>query len=119
MEFKTIKLDSEISKTLDELCVEIKEPTKKRFYETINVGDKIMKVEIKDRNLEIEQLRMVLNMVGIGVDYEHTNLINECFNGLKKKGGSFNIKDAVEIESNWAKKWDDYFTEKELKTKEE
>lgn len=72
-----------------------------------------MKVEIKDRKKDIEYLRMALNMVEIGVDYEITDLIIRVANELKKRGDGFSIDDAVHILYEWKIDWQEYFKAKE------
>lgn len=70
-------------------------------------------VAILDRKNDIENIRMSLNMVGIGVDYLSSDLLNETLNVLEKKQGNFSLDDGVEIERLWKIKWDKYFLQLE------
>lgn len=72
-----------------------------------------MRVEIKDRIKEIEYLRMALNMVEIGADYEMTDLIIRVSDEVKRLGDNFSIDDAVHILHDWKMCWEEYFNEKE------
>jgi len=68
-----------------------------------------MKVKIKDRDKEVEMLRMALNMAGINVDHVVTDLINDVFRKLVVKGGQFSMRDATDIQVNHEEKWERYF----------
>jgi len=72
-------------------------------------GEIIMDVEIKDRKKEIEYLRMALNMVEIGVNYEITDLIIRVSKELNEMGDHFAIDDAVHILYDWRRDWKEYF----------
>jgi hypothetical protein len=52
-----------------------------------------MKVKIKDRVLEVNQLRMALNMCGLGVDYIQTDLIMMVLPVVNKMKGEFTLRD--------------------------
>jgi hypothetical protein len=65
--------------------------------------------KIKDRKMHIECLRMALNMVGIGVNYESTILLDRIVRATDKMGGEFSVKDAVEIQAQFEKEMDEYF----------
>ena len=68
-----------------------------------------MEVKIKDRNKEIEFLRMACNMAEIGIDYQHADLIIRLQERLKKLKGKFSISDGVEIHHKWKQDWQNYF----------
>lgn len=68
-----------------------------------------MDVKIKDRKLEVEYLRMALNMAEVGVDYPTTDLIIRVNERQQKLGGKFSIKDSVEIYHKWKEEWQNYF----------
>lgn len=70
-------------------------------------------VKIKDRDVNIEYLRLALNMAGIGANYIVTDLINKLFEEVKNKKGKFSIKDSVTIECEWERKWKKHFEVKE------
>ncbi len=67
-----------------------------------------MSVKIKDRKEDVEHFRLALCMVGVSVNYETADLIQEIYNGLNDKGGKFTVKDAGEIESEHEEKWIKY-----------
>jgi len=73
-----------------------------------------MDVKIKDREEEIEYLRMALNMCELPVNYTQVDLIIEVVKETEKLKGNFSIKDGVKIHHGWRNKWDAYF--EDLKT---
>jgi len=74
-----------------------------------------MDISIKDRDSKTDQIRMVLNMVGIGVDYKTTVLLLDAISLYEMKKGKTDLLDASKLENSWQKKMDDYF--KKLKNK--
>lgn len=68
-----------------------------------------MNVLIKDREKETEQLRLALNMSGISVNYQTTDLIKKVFDAHKKHKGNFNVSHCLDIERKWEQKWHAYF----------
>jgi len=68
-----------------------------------------MEVPIKKRKEEITFIQMALCMVGLNVSYQAADLINESLIILKKKKGKMNLLDSVKIQSEWEKKWDEFF----------
>lgn len=77
-----------------------------------------MDVKIKDRDKKIEQLRLALAMVDIGVSYPTCDLLADVMNTIDEKDGEFSIKDAAEIKVVWEKRWDKYFNEQKTKNEE-
>lgn len=70
-------------------------------------------VKIKDRDERIEQIRMLLNMCEIGVNYVHTDIILECIKLHDKLGGDASINDVTKLHFELKEKWDNYFKEQE------
>jgi hypothetical protein len=70
-----------------------------------------MDVKVKDRQQEIEFIRIALNSVEIGVNYQHADLINRTLTLLMKKKGKFDIMDAITILHKWKEDWRKYFEE--------
>lgn len=50
-----------------------------------------MEVKIKDRNDEIEWIRISLCMVEIGIDYPHADLIDRVMKALDIKKGEYSL----------------------------
>jgi 6-phosphogluconate dehydrogenase len=74
-----------------------------------------MEVKIKDREREIEWIRMSLCMVEIGIEYIHADLIKRVFDVLNKKKGQYSLKDSAEIHAKWQEDWNKYFKEQQKK----
>lgn len=70
-----------------------------------------MEVKIKDRKEEIEYIRIVLNIAGIGVDYTNADLINRVMKELNNLKGKFSVSDGVTILYKWKEDWQNYFEE--------
>lgn len=70
-------------------------------------------VKIKDRNEDIEYLRIALVMCEIGVSYTQSDLIIRVIERLSKLKGKFAISDSVEILFKWKSEWLKYFNEQE------
>jgi hypothetical protein len=68
-----------------------------------------MKVKYLDRESEVEQLRMALNMCGLGVDYVQADLIASVLPKVQELKGDFTLRDAEEIEYKHEQKWQKYF----------
>ncbi|TXG83062.1 MAG: hypothetical protein E6R13_04300 [Spirochaetes bacterium] len=66
-------------------------------------------VKIKDYEQDVHLLKIALNMVGLSVNYETTDLINETLIVLKKKKGKMDISDTVSIRMKHEEKWTNYF----------
>jgi hypothetical protein len=79
-----------------------------------------MNVAVKDRQRDIEYIRIALNCVEIGIDYQRADLINRTLVVLARNKGKFSLENATEIQAKWEKDWADYFDEKkkELETNE-
>lgn len=67
-----------------------------------------IEVKMKDRDKEIEMLRLVLNASGIYVNYQQAELINNVFQKFNELKGNFTIDDGYDILMNWKKKWEEY-----------
>ena len=74
-------------------------------------------VNVKDREPNIEYLRMALAMSEFGVTYEHADLINEVVSAVQAYGGRFSLKEGSEIFVKWKNKWEKYHTEQKTKPK--
>ncbi len=72
----------------------------------------MMEVQIKDRQDEIEYLRMALAITEIGVSYEQAELINNVVNKVRLRKGNFNIHDGVKLLYAWKEKWRNYYEKK-------
>jgi len=73
-------------------------------------------VLIKDRDKEVEQLRLALVLSGVNASYTTVDLIHRVQMVLKRKKDQFSIKDAAEIEVVHGKYWDDYFSKQQNKS---
>lgn len=70
-------------------------------------------VEFKDRDAEIDALRMALNMVGVNINYETIDLVLLVQKDLKAKGPEkFSIRCAAQIASSWESCWTKYYKDK-------
>lgn len=74
-----------------------------------------MNVPIKDRDSEVEKLRLALNMSGVQIEYTTVELVKNIFEEYKELGEDFSIKDSVRIETAWETKWSEYFKTKKSK----
>lgn len=70
-------------------------------------------IPVKDRTKEIECVRMVLNMVDIGITYTGADLLISVMDALQKKGDKFSVQDGVKILFDHKKKWEKYFKDKD------
>ena len=70
-----------------------------------------MKVKFKDRNPEIENLRLALAMVSINCDYPDIELLLQVQESVKEHGRKFSIDHESHIEWHWDEKWKKYFDE--------
>ena len=68
-------------------------------------------IKIKDRETEIEYLRLALVLSGVQIDYMTTKLVNRIFKEVAKRKGKFNIGHAAEIRASHAAEIQDYFKE--------
>lgn len=66
-------------------------------------------VRIKDREKEVEYLRMALHLVGIELQYEHAELVIKTQKELNKLKGKFSIRHAVELKIANQERWDKYY----------
>lgn len=71
-----------------------------------------MDVKIKDRKIDIEYLRIALNMCELYVDYTQADLIIRVSEQLKKSKGEFTMSDSVNIHYAWKEEWDWVYAEK-------
>ena len=69
-------------------------------------------VDIKDREAEVEYLRMALSMAEFYVNYESTELILQVYSALKVRNEHYNIMDSVDIHHRWREKWTEYWKQK-------
>jgi hypothetical protein len=67
------------------------------------------KVKICDYEQRQHHFLAALNLVGIPVDYIMADLIYTTTLKFEEKGGKMDLHDAVEIQYNHDKKWDNYF----------
>ena len=67
------------------------------------------KVRIEDYKKEVHELKVLLFMVGIIVEYPIVDLMYQAMEACKKKGGDFDIKDAVEMQLRHEQYWENYF----------
>ena len=72
-----------------------------------------MDVEIKDRENEIEFLRMALNICELPVCYMQTDLIVKIYKRIEKLKGDYSIKDGVIDLNEHKEKWRKYFDNKQ------
>ena len=73
-------------------------------------------VQIKDYEKDVQLLMLVLQSVGIRVDYATTDLIKNCVDNLSKKGDKLTLKDMATIKSEHTIKWDNYFEKLQSKS---
>ncbi len=66
-------------------------------------------VKIKDRDISIEYIRMVLSMCEIGVNYQQADLIFNVVNKCDLLGGDLTVEDACDLLSAHKRKWEKYF----------
>lgn len=71
------------------------------------------KVEISDYEEKQHLMLVALNMAGLAVDYVTVDLIHSTLLKLTEKDGNMDILDAVVVKESHAKKWDNYFKQKE------
>lgn len=65
-----------------------------------------MKKEAPTEGDLIEYIRMSLALCGVAIDSRTAYLLKNIFEEIKKKGGDFNIHDAVRIKYNVDKKYE-------------
>ena len=68
-----------------------------------------MKIKLEDRDLRIEYYRLAINMVGISIDYQTTDMIATLIRRIDDIGGDFTLKDAVRIQVECGQRWEEYF----------
>ena len=68
-----------------------------------------MSVKIKDRETEVEYLRMACNMAELPITYEQADLVIKLQDGIERFKGDFSISDGVDIHSKWKQQWKDYY----------
>ena len=66
-------------------------------------------VLIKDRDPNIENLRLALGMVGITINYQLTELIIKVQNVTREHPENFSISNATVLRKSWSDKWEKYF----------
>ena len=62
-----------------------------------------------EREKEVNNVKIALNLVGINVDYPTTELITKSLEVLKEMDDEMNIEDASKIQVAWEEKWKEYF----------
>ena len=65
--------------------------------------DRKAEVLIKDRDKNVEKLRIALAMSGLNLSYHYTDLLNEVMKKIDDP--EFNIGDAHDIRFDWETKW--------------
>ena len=65
--------------------------------------------EIKDKERRLHCLEILLNLVGIGIDYETTMLIDETYGLYNEKGNSITISDIESLKSEHNKLVNEYY----------
>ena len=78
-----------------------------------------MEVKIKDREKEVEHLRMALAMSEFGVNYQHADLINIVVKETQTLGDKFSLADGARILYKWKSKWEIYEYEQNKKDLED
>ena len=78
-----------------------------------------MEVKIKDREKEVEYLRMALAMSEFGVNYQHADLINMVVKETQALRDKFSVADGVRILYKWKSKWEIYEYEQKKKDLED
>ena len=78
-----------------------------------------MEVKIKDREKEVEHLRMALAMSEFGVNYQHADLINMVVKETQTLGDKFSLADGARILYKWKSKWEIYEYEQKKKDLED
>ena len=78
-----------------------------------------MEVKIKDREKEVEYLRMSLAMCEFGVNYQHADLINMVVKETQELGDKFTLADGARILCKWKSKWEIYEYEQKKKDLED
>jgi len=76
-----------------------------------------MDVQIKDRDKEVEYLRMSCNMAELGIDYTQADLIIRVQKSLSELGDNFSVKDASKIMVEHREYWKNYFENLEKEKK--
>ena len=71
------------------------------------------KVEIADYEEKQHMMLVALNMAGLAVDYVTVDLIHSTLIKFTEKSGNMDMLDAVVVKETHAKKWDNYFKQKE------
>lgn len=66
-------------------------------------------VKISDYQKEQHKLKVVLNLVGINVDYITTDLIYRTLKAYETLQGKFSVDDGVEIKHEHKTYWENYF----------
>ena len=66
------------------------------------------KVAIKDRDMSVEQMRMILGMLGYRFEYQDVDLINRAMEVFDKKGGDTALDDITVIRHEWEQHWVKY-----------
>jgi len=67
-----------------------------------------MKVKFSEYKKEVHEFKVLLNMVGIAVDYVTCDLILKAMKGAKVKGTNFDIGDAVKLQEQHKVYWEKY-----------
>lgn len=66
-------------------------------------------VPYKDRDVDVNILRVALNGVGINVSYFEAELVDTVVKMVADKGGDITMKDLAKVHSDWIDKWEPYF----------
>jgi len=73
------------------------------------------KVDIKDYERNRHLFLVLLNSLGIMVDYTTVDLIYMAQTKYIQLGSAMTINDTIELKDAHTKKWDDYFKKKDSK----
>jgi|LakMenEpi03Aug12_release.lakeMendotaPanAssembly.Ray.scaffolds.fasta_scaffold400379_2 hypothetical protein len=74
----------------------------------------IPNVKIEDYEIEVHQLLVALNLVGISLDYLTADLIHKTIKRLNEKGKDMSLEDSAELQIEHRTKWKLYFEKLEF-----
>ena len=72
-----------------------------------------LKVLPQDQEEDIRLFKMALNLAGYKTNYQQAELLKTIHDEVMILKGDYSLKDGARIESEWEKKWIEYFKEKE------
>lgn len=72
-------------------------------------------VDYNDRDEIIDSVRLMLNGLGFGLNYQHADLVHRAISTLANKGyGDTTIKDMVAMRNTWSEDWKTHFELKKV-----